>query len=364
MSSASNQRRSVHYLTLFAVLIALRDVTKELGLSEEDSISFAFAVTGVIAVLALVVVLAKPGGIKPCTIRLRNPRVAGAAAILGVSAALIYVVTFAMIDEMGAGLFNLIDYGAAPILTAGIGVVAFRNKAPRWLLLSFAMYVSGIALLHFERHDVNVLLVLIALCSPIATAASDGLTAWMLSPDGGGLSRSELLLVRFTPASLGILGFTAVTRHDLSLVNPPVVLGTATVLGFVPMWLLCSGLIVGKKNLVELAVAEYLIPVLAFVLTLPARADEHFAPVPIVGALLVLVALTLGNDDLRRASRRTTQAMWKRKGVLIPMPNRRRPTQPGCVSKGLPQNESENQVLSTEQAAQQNLVKGDLDARA
>jgi drug/metabolite transporter (DMT)-like permease len=296
-SHQSSNRSSLIFLGSFAALIALRDVAKQLVLHAEDSISFAAVLTGTIAVVSLLLMLLTRGSASRSRQHLRRGRVMASILALGLAAALVYGVTFTMIDNIGAGLFNMIDYGAAPILTAVLGIAFFHNRGSWWLVASLGLYLVGIVFLH-ERRDVNWAWVALALVSPLATSASDALTTWLLRSDGGGLSKLELLFFRFSAASLALLAFAALKEHPIEIVDWPATMAVALTLGFVPMWLLCKGLTTGTNTLVRLAVSEYAIPLLAFMLTLPWQ-PEHHAPLPLIGAALVLLALGVGNEEIR-----------------------------------------------------------------
>ena len=104
--------------------------------------------------------------------------------------ATVYCVTFSLIenDRMGAGLFNLIDGGLTPILTAAIGILVWREPLNRRFVLAFATYLIGIWALFGGRESYGLPLLATAALSPIGTAGSYGLQKWLLEESRGGLT--------------------------------------------------------------------------------------------------------------------------------------------------------------------------------
>lgn len=130
----------------------------------------------------------------------------------------------------------------------------------------------------------------IAVLSPIGTSISDATTKWLLSPSGGNMTRSELLFVRFLPATvlIGILIFATggeIHLHSAELSIPLAIFG-----GFLPLWLLCTGL--GRVALTKYAVWEFLIPAVAFFTTLPLH-PEHLTLKTTSGAIVIILVVVL-----------------------------------------------------------------------
>src|SRR3954469_16041052 len=69
-------------------------------------------------------------------------------------------------------------------------------------IAAFAVYVIGVALLTRQLDMHGLTRVGAATIIPFITASTDGLTKWLMSEEGGNLSRSELSFVRFLPASV------------------------------------------------------------------------------------------------------------------------------------------------------------------
>ena len=130
----------------------------------------------------------------------------------------------------------------------------------------------------------------IALLSPIGTAISDATTKWLLSPDRANLSRQELLFLRFLPATVLIGVWINRTGGNIHIHNSGIPILLAVVCGFLPLWLLCTGL--GRAALTKYAVWEFLIPAVAFFATLPVR-PENLRLTTAVGALVILLAVVL-----------------------------------------------------------------------
>jgi drug/metabolite transporter (DMT)-like permease len=250
--------------------------------------------------------------------------------IVGISAGVVYLVTFAMIQKVGAGLFSLFDYGLAPLLTGAIGIVFLGNTLTRRLLLASLAYVAGIFLLFWGNQKASLAWIAIAVLSPIGTAISDATTKWLLSPERGDLSRSELLFLRFLPATI-LIGIWITSQHDgIHIHNGPASLALGIIFGFLPLWLLCTGL--GRAALTKYAVWEFLIPAVAFFATLPLHA-EHQKLTPVVGALVILLAVVLHEIKWPTKLRKPGFVMFYRNTITL---IRARPTISEISHKKLP----------------------------
>src|SRR5439155_8542405 len=130
-------------------------------------------------------------------------------------------------------------------------------------------------------------------------ASMDGLTKWLMTEDGGNLTRSELLFVRFVPASAVLAGYAFVFGDGVRIVAKTEAVTAAVMCGFVPLWLLCTGL--GRAGMQQLASWEFVIPGLAFFGTLHARFEQNGQPLAVAGAVLVLAGMIV--NELRLGSR-------------------------------------------------------------
>lgn len=275
----------------FAILLGGRDVGSDLLLLDttpESRTCLAFLICATISLLSFTLLIVSDGGVTALVQKVRNRNTSMRILFLGVGAAVVYLVTFEMIGRVGAGLFDLFDYGLAPILTVIIGIVAFGEGFKKRLIIAVIMYVGGLVLLLWHQERFGWTWLAVAVLSPIGTATSDGLTKWLLEPRRGGLSRSELLLVRFLPATIvifiwAIANGQSIHLHDALKSVPLAIFG-----GFAPLWLLCTGL--GRSALSKYAIWEFLIPATAFLGTLPWRPDalNLFKG---IGAVLIVCAV-------------------------------------------------------------------------
>lgn len=277
---------------LFALLLGARDVGAELlfkGQAAEARSCFAFLICLTITALSLSIV-AVQGGLPGLLGKVLDRRILPRAILVGVSAAVVYLVTFEMIGRLGAGLFDLFDYGLAPILTGALGVVLFRNLLTPRLLFAALAYAVGIFLIFWGNQTIGWLWLGVALLSPVGTAASDATTKWLLSEEGGNMTRAELLFVRFLPATVLIGVWILATGGEIHLHSAMASIPLAVLCGFLPLWLLCTGL--GRAALTKFAVWEFLIPAVAFFATLPLH-PEHLTLKATSGALVIILAVVL-----------------------------------------------------------------------
>lgn len=274
---------------LFAVLIATRDILTELFL-HEDAISLAFLVTATIAGISCVGIVCS-GRLPSFLRKIRKPQAIKCSVILGVIMAIAFGVGFFLIKKIGAGLFNLVDYGLTPLLTAGIGVLFFKEKLRPGFFISFLLYLIGIVLIVCELPIYGLKWIALTMIIPVAIASSDGLTKWLLDPQKGHLDRLELLVVRFAPAAilLAIYANLSPLGTGIHFAAFSHALAVAVICGFIPLYLLCTAL--GRQGLTELAVWEFIIPAIAFFATLPAHWADHARLGPILGALIILSSI-------------------------------------------------------------------------
>ena len=289
----------------FAILIASRDIFFELHFQEYVSpIFFSFLITSMIVVVSFVILLLK-GKFLGLIQKVKKVEIWTRAIFLGMMASLIYFVTFFVIKKTGAGLFNLIDYGFAPILTVFLGFIFFKEKTSSNLFISFIFYVLGLIILYFNFGDSgsgkaikNFIFIVFAFLSPVGTAVSDYLTKWLLDSDRGNLDKEELLFIRFLPASI-ILFFiffnfdtTNISEiHYTAWVN---LASASIILGFWPLYLLCIGLT--SSSLSKYAVWEFLIPAIAFFVPYIINEGITYHP-QLWGALLIILGIIISNID-------------------------------------------------------------------
>ncbi|HEX7333058.1 MAG TPA: DMT family transporter [Pyrinomonadaceae bacterium] len=277
---------------LFALLLGARDVGAELlfkGQAPEMRSCLAFLICLTITVLSLFIVVVQgdaPGLLQ----KVLNRRILPRVILVGVSAAVVYLVTFEMIGRFGAGKFDLFDYGLAPILTGALGIMLFRNAFTPRLLVAVLAYAAGIFLLFWGNQTPGWMWIAVALLSPIGTAVSDVTTKWLLSEECGNMTRAELLFVRFLPATALIGVWIRATGGNIHLHFAEASIPLAVLGGFLPLWLLCTGL--GRAALTKYAVWEFLIPAVAFFATLPLH-PEHLTLKATAGAAIIILAVAL-----------------------------------------------------------------------
>lgn len=281
------------FLIAFVVAAVGRDVVYEYFLeSDVDGLVFALLVcASILGVSSLWLIAA--GQVPGLWVRLKTGRgVVSRAMLLGPMTAVVYGVTFVLIadDRMGAGLFNLVDGGLVPILTAAIGILAWREPMNKRFVVGFAVYLLGMfALFAGQSQKGGLSLVALASLSPICTAGSYGLQKWLLEPGGGGLTYAQVLFVRFLPASVLVWAYIDWTNGSMPGVDELyIALPVAASFGVAPVILLCSAL--SMNSLKRFSAWFFVIPAGTYLLTLPLRPDNQRA-LPICGALLILVCI-------------------------------------------------------------------------
>lgn len=315
----------------FAALIAMRDIAIDLWL-KENSLTLALAICATILLLSIVN-LAMFGSIQSLVRKLvASPQLLIATIGFGVFSGVMYAVVFFFVQTMGAGLFNIIDYGLAPLLTAALGVWWLDRKQEDQgersgqLAASIGLYILGVILLMVPRGMTGVQLIWLALLVPLATSCTDALTRWLQTQNTETskptevaateakvtLEPQELLIMRFAPATLVLFACNIFANTGFTLARPLPVFATGALFGFVPLWLLAIGL--RKGELRELAVWEFLIPAISFFGTLYAH-PENAGGLPVSGAILVLVAFVVGQ---MKPPKRRLQA--QEAGEVLPAP--------------------------------------------
>jgi drug/metabolite transporter (DMT)-like permease len=279
----------------FALLLAFRDIATELFLStqtatKEKTLWLSFAVCGTILTLSCVRLLASGqfGLLK----KLMTPGALRKAITLGLLSGGIYFGIFFIIGQLGAGVAALIDAGLIPLATATVGALMFKEKLSADFYGAFLVYLLGITILMVTRNEYIPLWLLgIAVLPPVASALSDGYTKWLLDEKNAGLTRDELLIVRFSPAALVLYALASATSNSLipQIDDPLKTLAVAVAGGWIPLMLLCTGL--GMAGMKKLAAWEFTIPAIAFLGTLH-RHPENVG-VPMIGALLVLSGIVI-----------------------------------------------------------------------
>jgi|GEM_PF-5547216 len=284
----------------FALLLAFRDVATELFLStqtetKEKTLWLSFAVCGTILTLSCVRLLfGRQWGLFK---KLKTPGAPRKAMVLGLLSGGIYFGIFFIIGQLGAGVAGLIDYGLIPLATAIVGARMFKERLSADFYGAFLVYLIGITILMISCNEsIPLWLLGVAILPPIASALSDGYTKWLLNEKNAGLTRDELLIVRFSPAALVLYTLAAVTSESPmpQIDDPFKTLAVAVAGGWVPLMLLCTGL--GMAGMKKLAAWEFTIPAVAFLGTLH-RHPEHMG-IPMFGAALILSGIVISEWKL------------------------------------------------------------------
>lgn len=282
------------YFVGFALFLALRDILVEAWLQEEP-IVLAFLVCLSITTIAALI-LYRQRGYSAFMDKLFQKGVKRRVFLLGLCAALAYASAFYMVTKVGAGLFNMIDYGLAPVATALLGFLFFKNKIGRDFIFSFLIYLIGLFMLTYHRSNFGFLWVLFLIISPVSSAISDALVKWLLDPKQG-FNRFEVLILRFFPSTLFLFFYILYSEHlALNFHNFSGSIVVSVVGGFVPLYFLCCGLATGK--LTELALWEFLIPALSFLATLSLHPETNARTMPLVGAGIILLSLLFSHFEI------------------------------------------------------------------
>ena len=292
----------------FVVLIAMRDILSELWL-EENPIVFAFMVSSVTAGISILH-LSLRGGFQDLVAKLRRPAVLIKALPLGALSAFIYGLGYYLVKQVGAGLFNVVDYGITPLATLVLGKLMFGEKLGRSFTPAFIFYCAGLIMLNVYRSMTGILFLIPILAIPVAVSLSDALTKWLLGEDKGGLSKEELLIVRFLPGALVTAALCYSTLGGIPIEKPVALITVSLACGWLPLWILCT--VLAKANLSQLAYWELVIPALAFFGTLHLHQDSNARFIPVLGALLILTANPLANWITEKSKR--TKALHPSQG--------------------------------------------------
>lgn len=300
------------FLLAFVACAVARDVTYEFSLSDSiDGLNFALLVClSVVSVSALWLIGTHQ--FADLLFRLRPGPVLARALFLGPMTAMVYSVTFSLIapDKLGAGLFNLVDGGLTPILTTSIGVFVWRESLNRQFIFAFSIYLVGIWALFGGQSSRDALpLLATAVLSPIGTAASYGLQKWLLEPDRGGLTPSQVLFVRFFPASITIWIYATYIGADVTGFNAlHLALPAALGLGVSPVVLLCWALT--RNSLKRFSTWFFLIPAGTYLLTLQLHPENQRA-LPVAGAALIILCIVVMEGIGKTGSQRSTAGQLK-----------------------------------------------------
>lgn len=288
----------------YASLTAFRDVMlgerfgPEMDSDKSHYLWITFATCAVILILSTVhVLLSKQHSLMK---KLRMPGAMFRVIMLGLLCGGIYLGFIYTFSKLGAGLGGLIDNGLGPFIIALVGWLMFKEKLTTNFFVALLISLVGLSILMIttkEFKTAGFLVLVVAVVTPVASAYSDGYVKWLLDEKNAGLTKGEVLAVRFLPAVL-ILYVIAAT-YSKSLVpqmnRPYEVVAVAAVGSWLPLMLLCTGL--GIAGMKKLASWEISIPVFTFLITLTIRQD-HATPLAMLGAALIVAGVVMSEKKI------------------------------------------------------------------
>lgn len=287
----------------YAALSAFRDLglgeylDKEVQPDRTHLLWRAFTVCAVILILSSVYALVSKQ--RSLVKKLMTPGAMPKVIMLGLLCGGIYLGIIYIFSRLGAGLGGLLDYGVGPFAIAIVGWVMFKEKLTTDFRAAFLICLLGLLILVITTKafwGTGILPLVIAVITPVASALSDGYVKWLLDEKNAGLTKGEVLAVRFLPAVLILYAVAAITSGSpIPQINKPLeTVAIAGVGGWVPLMLLCTGL--GIAGMKKLAVWEITIPAFTFSITLFLR-PEHLG-FTILGAALILLGVVISEREL------------------------------------------------------------------
>lgn len=291
---------SLVILMLFVFSLAVRDIVQDIWLGErfQSRSDSALAVCLSLSLGSLGTIAAR-GGMTELAQVFESSALLWRAIVLGILAAVIYGVTYELVVRIGSGLFDLLDWGLSPPLTAVLAILVLgeSNSIP---LTATAFLVSGLGILSlylsgaFGRKsgaESSALLIAIALMCPICVAATYLIKKQLFSEPLGPLSIDVVLALRFTPAAIFLAMYGWIKNKSIMRVESPTptVILTA-VLGTIPAVLVCFALV--RTAMTEVGAWNFAIPALCFFGTLGFRKHSaNRSPQRILSAIIVMLGL-------------------------------------------------------------------------
>ena len=228
---------------------------------------------------------------------------------LGLSTWVVYAATIFGIEKLGAQLFNAVDAGAIPLLTL---LLAARTEpvSPRQKIGSLVS-ASGLALFLFATTragfpvDGGAAWILVCLLSAAFTSLC---SLYQRQQVQEGMHADEVLLYRFPIPAAIMLVWLWIKGTPLSLNSMVPMLVVSFVCVFLPLWLLCIGLM--RESLGRFSAYLFLIPVFTFVLGPMWARDESGVlnqTEIVLGVVLALVGYCVFEGILTRRTRSAPQ---------------------------------------------------------
>lgn len=290
-------------LLAYVFLLAFRDVAIERYLSKDSgelsSLSVSFYMCALLFGTSLLLLLVK-GQFGELAAKIHRSKAYGWCLLSGVLTTVIYGTTVHMVrqENLGATIFNFLDFGLAPLCIAGIGILLDKESVARELPISIALYLAGMVAMNWSgfmespRPGYSFLLA-VALLSPVATGFSDFLSRRFLKVNG--FNQLEVLAIRFSFPTIGIGCHLVAEGQSLTPHNIAVASGITWLLALLPLYILYS--VLAKIDLPYLSIWEMLIPAIIFAEAF-ARDSKFREPKAVVGALLILLGYLVYDQKL------------------------------------------------------------------
>jgi len=286
---------------VYVFLLAGRDIIAEI---RYDDVPRAVIVPHVLIVVFIssLALLLWNGGWRCLRVKLRDSYNFLLSCVVSVLTLVIYSATYFLIqtDIMGAGLFNVIDFGLNPILLSVIGVRLFGERPRRHIRLALSLFVVGIILMFLRRPLDGAPWIPVAVAGTTAMAASDTICKYLLASRE--YQKLEILVVRFAIPCVASLAYIAWFDWRVEWSISVELIGYSILFAFFPLYVLYH--VLGRADLSSLGRWEILLPLLVYAGTLHLHLDDLLWPQwPIFGALIVLLAFLMceflekPNDD-------------------------------------------------------------------
>jgi drug/metabolite transporter (DMT)-like permease len=252
----------------FCFLVASRDVLSHRLLTQNVDVVFlltAYTVSAsVFAWCFRLLRTGSPAFISPFRLLPKKQKVVFLK--LGIATWLVYVVTMFGISKLTAPLFNAVDYGAMPLMTLGLAIVATHESVVRRQILGACISAGGLLVFVVATQQKGFpagsgLWVGISLLSPILTSVC---SMYQRQQVQSGMHPDEVLLYRFPIPAVLMLVWLLATSPRLALNQLPQILLISMVCLFLPLWLLCLGFV--RASLGRFSAYLFLIPIFTFIL--------------------------------------------------------------------------------------------------
>lgn len=270
-----------------AVLLSVRDVIYDLWLSEYiPGLQYSLITVCTIVVVAIIV-LAREQNNPFNAIRKMKSKSWMRLFIVGCVSAYAYSY-FWVIEKIGAGLFNMIDFGFTPVLTFIAGVLFFKERPKHMAVLQMVLFFIGFFLIVNSHVEVDISVLFLALTFPVATVIFFTVSKNLFLQEN--IEIDFVIFYRFAFALPFVaLGFAYSEFMNAGLAHYCAAVISSIVFGYFPIRLILEGLKNG--DMTKLAQSQVLIPLLSVLLTLYWYIDVYRNVYYIAGIVLFFVSL-------------------------------------------------------------------------